>query len=96
MNPAILKIKEEQKLLAVEIRKLKAKVRVRDARWKDKKDLWKKKFTFRHRHIAYCTLRGRKREEIEIPAKDNKPNEIVIKKYLDEFTSLLEEVKKCA
>lgn len=35
---------------------------------------------YRHNHIAYCEARGRKREEIEKPADNNKPDEEYIKK----------------
>ncbi len=33
------------------------------------------RYEFRHHHIAYCELRGRKREEIEQPAFDNMPSD---------------------
>lgn len=36
--------------------------------------------TYRHNHIAYCEARGRKREEIEKPAENNKPDEEFLKK----------------
>ena len=35
---------------------------------------------YRHNHIVYCEARGRKREEIERPASDNKPDEVYIEK----------------
>ena len=39
-------------------------------------DLCGWRFDFRHNHIAYCELRGRKREEIERKVRpDNKPDE---------------------
>ncbi len=40
---------------------------------------------FRHRHIAYCLLRGTPREMIEQPKEENKPREEYIEKYLAEF-----------
>jgi hypothetical protein len=39
------------------------------------------RYEFRHKHIVYCQLRGRRREQIELPREDNKPNE----KYIDEL-----------
>lgn len=46
--------------------------------------LYTLKNLFRHIHIAASTLRGRTREQIERPRKNNLPNESLIKKYLDE------------
>ena len=40
---------------------------------------------FRHRHIAYCLLRGTARELIERPKEENKPREDYIEKYLAEY-----------
>jgi len=45
--------------------------------------IWKRKYEFRHKHIAYCQLRGRLRWEIEKPALDNLPKE----KYIEEIMS---------
>jgi hypothetical protein len=36
-------------------------------------------YEFRHHHIAYCELRGKTREMIEIPADNHLPNEDYIK-----------------
>ena len=63
MEHPLRKLKENQKRLAVKIKE-------------EKND--SDRYTFRHNHIAYCELRGRKREEIEIPGGDNKPCEYVI------------------
>lgn len=38
---------------------------------------------FRHHHIAYCELRGRKRDEIERPADHNRPDEQYIQRIKD-------------
>jgi len=43
------------------------------------------KFEFRHLFIAYCELRGRKREEIEKPAKNNIPNLVIIESLKKQF-----------
>jgi len=44
---------------------------------------------FRHKHIAFCLLRGRGREQIETPAKDNPPNEDVIAEKLSEYMAAI-------
>lgn len=46
---------------------------------------------YRHRHIAYCEARGRTREQIERPGKNNKPDEGKVSKYK---SLLLTEVSK--
>lgn len=70
-------LKAELKELAKEIKELKYK---RDHWWEFGNDqsefMWKtcrKSYLFRIRHIAYCLLRGRRYEEIEQPAENNKP-----------------------
>ena len=40
---------------------------------------------FRHKYIAYCEENGRDRRTIEIPRKDNKPNEYTIMTYKDKW-----------
>jgi hypothetical protein len=40
---------------------------------------------FRHKHIAYCLIKGTKREEIETPAEDNLPNESRIMQIVEEY-----------
>lgn len=42
-------------------------------------------YTFRHNHIAYCEIRGRSREEIEIPRDGNEPSEFLINKIKEEW-----------
>lgn len=46
----------------------------------------KLKYEFRHKHIAYCLLRGRVINEIETPAENNKPNELYIKEIFNAYT----------
>lgn len=58
-----------------------------DWSWRDSSAQWKLSHDFRHRHIAYCLLRGRKREQIEKPREHNLPNEKLIQKYIDEFST---------
>ena len=38
----------------------------------------KKKYEYRHYHIAYCKLKGTAKERIETPRDNNKPNEVYI------------------
>ena len=40
---------------------------------------------YRHRHIAYSELKGNERHLIEIPRKNNKPNEDLIQWYKDKI-----------
>lgn len=57
--------------------------------------LFRMKYEFRHRHIAYCIYRGRELEQIERPAEDNSPNMDYVQKIILEITSI-EEVRDCA
>ncbi len=80
-----IELKKELKNLAKEIRFWKSKRKI-DKRghyslWQIESRIWKRKYEFRHRHIAYCQLRGRLRWQIEKPALDNLPNE----KYIEEI-----------
>lgn len=82
-------LKAELKQLAKEIKILKHKRdhwqeythEVKEPRWTQSIfmfDAFKKSREFRHKHIAYCLLRGREYEEIEQPRKDNKPDMIYV------------------
>jgi len=86
------KLKSELKILAKEIRywKSKRKIDKREGHslWHIESKIWTRKYEFRHKHIAYCQLRGRLRLEIEKPALDNLPNE----KYIEEIMAKHEEV----
>ncbi len=46
---------------------------------------------YRHYHIAYCELRGRKREEIEKPKEGNEPYESWIEEIKEEILAKMEE-----
>lgn len=46
---------------------------------------------YRCYHIAYCELRGRSREKIEIPHQDNPPNEHKINQIKKEYAWTPEE-----
>jgi hypothetical protein len=49
------------------------------------KETYDLKFEFRHKHIAYCLLRGRTIEQIEMPAKDNQPDIQYIERIQNEY-----------
>lgn len=87
--------KEEQKKLAREIRFCKkqrdenfraGKCVIAQAFWGDAEDLAR---TYRHNHIAYCQVRGRKREDIEKPRKGNEPDEGWIEDIQEELEEAL-------
>lgn len=40
---------------------------------------------FRHKHIAYCLLRGRSYEQIEQPRDNNKPDMIYVQMIMEEY-----------
>lgn len=42
---------------------------------------------FRHRHIAYCILRGRTLDRIE-PKRATEPSQVLIQKYLDQYSEV--------
>lgn len=94
MNKELLKMKEELKELAIHIRNGKSGRKPRFRNESNKKDwasLEYNKHHFRHLHIAYCTIRGRSREEIEQPRWYNKPNEYLINKIIDRYNAEREE-----
>ena len=91
INP-ITKLKEEQKVLAKEIKELKntrpIKNRGDEPLWKIQMTIDRMSRTFRHNHIAYCEFRGTRREDIERTVrKDNKANE----KLVDSIKEKLKE-----
>ena len=71
MQNPILKLKEEQKERAVKIRELKNKRPLKnrgdEPLWKIQIQIARMSFDYRHYHIAYCEVRGRKRYEITTP-----------------------------
>lgn len=92
--------KEEQKKLGKEIRR--CKVERNEAfrngkphsgqHWCSEAD--SKAWTYRHRHIAYCEIRGREREEIEKPKKGNEPSEANIDDVYNELSAAVKEYYK--
>lgn len=82
-------LKSELKQLAREIRELKYK---RDHWWEFGNDqsefMWKayrEARIFRHKHIAYCMLRGCRYEQIEQPRENNKPDMIYVQMIMEEY-----------
>jgi len=88
-------VKEELKNLASQIKQskldLKQKQRTHSTTWKDHYNVNSASSEFRHKHIAYCLLKGRTYEQIEQPKEGNEPNFDLIKKYKEEMTKILEE-----
>ena len=82
MNPLTI-FKNEQKAIARRIRELKTHrplanrgdYDINELDW----DIRSLSQEFRHRHIAYCEVRGRTRAQIEQPAENNKPNNGLVK-----------------
>ena len=54
-------------------------------------DVYKAKYEVRHRHIAYCLLRGRTIEQIEIPDKNNQP----VMRYIERIQNEYREENVC-
>ena len=113
MKSQVIKdLKEQLKSWGTEIRQLKNS-RKMDKRgdvplWSIESKIYHLKYEFRHHHIAYCELRGRTREQIEIPAEDHRPDQrfidsikqTILKKLEDEsalrpVSQGPEEIKQC-
>jgi len=83
-------LKQELKDLAKELRywkskrKLPARQELGKALWEVESAIYWRRREFRHKHIAYCQLRGRERYKIERPADDNLPNEATIERIMAE------------
>ena len=55
------------------------------------------RYEYRHKHIAYCILRGRKYEEIEkVCTKADGPNFTYIKELTNEHTEKVQDVCACS
>lgn len=91
----IKKIKEELKATASIIRQVRnaGKNASRTGVWegpKDAKPLYLLVPEFRHKHIAYCMLRGKAYEVIEPKVNDgNEPNWSIIDAYLESWKETL-------
>lgn len=102
MKNSIQKIKEENKALAKSIREQKItfknaqrEIGNYSAYEKYGSDLEKMQWDFRHRHIAYCLLRGRTMEQIENKNREgNEPSKNLIDTYYDMFMAAIEKEKE--
>jgi hypothetical protein len=85
-------LKSELKQLAKEIRewkrnrKLDKRIELKIPLWQIELKVSQRKYEFRHKHIAYCLLRGRRYEEIEL--KTNTPPDF---KYVDKIREKYEQ-----
>lgn len=87
------KIKEEQKQLVKEIRT--AKVKRKKSPDGYISGLSNKRYTFRHRHIAYCQLFNKTPyEKIERKCHE-KPNTFLIDKYMKEWYKEIDHENVC-
>lgn len=93
-----LKTKEELKVIAARIKETRPKFkegqRTNDNNaWRMNMQLIKDAYDFRHKHIAYCMLRGRKYEEIERSFRPyNQPNMKLVTKLMEEIKNENENV----
>jgi len=89
----IKEFKEEQKSGAVEIRRLRLKMKdaqrgkISWAREYDQWEVYKKSQEWRHRHIAYCMLRGKEYAQIEPKVRDgNEPDMVVVERIMSNYS----------
>ena len=91
MKEQIKKLKQELKQLAVEIRELKSQRKSSKYGFVD--GLYYKRYYARHKHIAYCLLRGVPYEKIEQPHPDNKPVWAEVDRIIDRAKAQAKEVE---
>ena len=84
-----LKLKNELKQAAIKIRQLKNQRKSSPNGYVAGLD--NLRFTTRHKHIAYCLLRGRTLEQIE-PKYNEAPNEKLIERYMEEHNEIKEKI----
>ena len=88
-NPKLEELKQWLKDHAPTIRSTKQEhkeaQRAGKSSWKLQSKVLGLKYEYRHRHIAYSQLRGRKREQIECPRDNNLPNETYITALMGEY-----------
>lgn len=94
MRTSIKVLKNSQKKLALEIKELKNQIKALQkergcgAACVQQEEVVSLKRTYRHRHIAYCLLRGRLYEQIESRCREgNEPDWNFIQEIKDEYTS---------
>jgi hypothetical protein len=81
-------IKEEQKELASKIRNLKSKRKQEDSGYIS---TTQKRFTFRHKHIAYCQFFNKTPYEKIERSCNIEPNINIINKYVKEWYKEIEQ-----
>jgi len=94
----IREMKEDLKSLANKIRNGKSARKPKNRNESNIFDydrLYGYRYDYRHMHIAYCLMKGRKMEEIENPSPSNLPNDLTIDRYIKEYT-YEEDVCSCA
>lgn len=91
-------IKSELKTLALELRELKNKInngmRAGEHMWREQNKLPEQKHEFRHKHIAYCLLRGRTIEQIECNYSNSRDDgyvEILLEQFKARLAPVAEE-----
>jgi hypothetical protein len=95
-SKVIARIKEENKTLAADVRatRLAFKEAQRSGTYKEMINLFyktnEKSYDFRHRHIAYCLLRGRTMEQIE-RVSYNIPDAYVYEAHLEKWKEELQK-----
>lgn len=94
MHSSIKTLKINQKKSALELRELKSNIksiqkeRGSGAACDEQSNLAMRKNDYRHRHIAYCLLRGRSYKDVENHCReDNKPNWRLIQEIQDAYAS---------
>jgi hypothetical protein len=94
MHTSIKILKNSQKKLALEIKELKNQIKTLQkergsgAACIQQGEVVSLKRTYRHRHIAYCLLRGRQYEQIESRRREgNEPDWNLIQEVKDEYAS---------
>jgi hypothetical protein len=93
MHP-LTQTKIEQKERGITIRSLKKErkgTKTEDQLSNTLWSLYKLRNEFRHIHIAYCEVRGKTREQIEIPREDNKPIEDKITRIKEDIIRRIKE-----
>lgn len=96
MQNPILKLKEEQKERAKEIKDLKfhrpLKNRGDNQLWQLEMKIARFSYTYRHNHIVYCEFKGRKREEIERNVREgNKADEKLVEMLKEKLYERMEK-----
>ena len=101
MNTKLISLKEELKSIAKQITNNKKEIKETQRKGKYAGSLQyetlKEQRDYRHKHIAYCLLRGRKYEEIENKTREgNEPNLAIIKKIQEAYSEATQDVRTCA